>query len=635
MERANVVRHKEDQNEGDTQHCYSEIHKSVDRNVLYASDPKAQTMVKGRKPAKTLVLQLIQSETCENWFQELFFRRSRGLQLQIPKQLVSLEEEYMMKSLELMHINALKGAPCALSVNLGPLDFGFVSDYAAVGRSRSSDMATCAIDYPMTVGSRDLVFSSRDEDIVGSIMGSNSMMRIMRNPLFQRLGILDRNEKLGGTKSFDDNKCIPSYYQGSPGRLTPGISHKHGEESLALRNQQYRSDFVQTGSKSMSSGISVLSDQACISSLSPKGSQGMLHFTWDNGIPNFTFTLDDQKELYVANAWKAELPNDKALDFVYSFHLKAYGPKLFDSSDHEVDLIGKMKVSTSFSLCSSNSRIMETEFVLVGTNENHSRETHTLSRNGRRSRKLSKVMDVFKAGHSFKQRTPSLFGGSNSIPEDFSPEKGLDAFCSPCNVCKPDLLEDDFLPNLEMAAIVVKNHVHDEERQKEVGGWGLKFLKKAETNQTVTSESSTSSECCLRNVGDCSTSLDIIVPAGPHGGPKTKKGGPSGLVERWRSGGNCDCGGWDTGCPLKTFKATSRREEGWSPSETQGDCKSFDIFLEGSAQETPALKMVNIRDGLYFISFQPSFLSALQCFSIAVAIIHSQSPSLHPKHVQH
>ena len=57
--------------------------------------------------------------------------------------------------------------------------------------------------------------------------------------------------------------------------------------------------------------------------------------------------------------------------------------------------------------------------------------------------------------------------------------------------------------------------------------------------------------------------------------------------------------------------------------------------MQGSAQETPALKMVNIRDGLYFISFQPSFLSALQCFSIAVAIIHSQSPSLHPKHVQH
>ncbi|KAL4611318.1 hypothetical protein ACB092_08G114900 [Castanea dentata] len=40
--------------------------------------------------------------------------------------------------------------------------------------------------------------------------------------------------------------------------------------------------------------------------------------------------------------------------------------------------------------------------------------------------------------------------------------------------------------------------------------------------------------------------------------------------------------------------------------------------------------METVRDGLYFIHFQPP-LSALQSFSIAVAIIHIRSPTLRPK----
>lgn len=629
MERTYADRHRDEQNEGDRCHSLA-----VDQGAMYISDSKAQTMIKGGKTGKTLILKLIQSEVCENWFQELFLKRSRGLGVTVPKQLVCLDEKYLKRCLELMHMNALKGAPCALSVNLGSLNLGSVSDCGTVGRS-SLDVSSYAIGYPMAVGFGDLDLRPRDDKIVGSIMGSNSMMRILKSPLFQKLGILDHYAKLGGTSLFKNKECIPSDYQGSPGRSASRVSHKPGKESLAFRNQGHRSDSVQRSPISISSGVSVLTDQSSASSLSPFGSQGMLHFSWDNGIPHFTFTLDDQKDVYVANAWKVEVTNDKALDYVYSFHLKATGPKLFDT-DKESNLIGKMKVSTAVSLSSSNSRIMETDFVLIDSNENQAREMHAFSQNSRRSKKLSKVMDVFKVGHSFKQRTPSFFGGSSAIPEDLSLEKGLEACCNSYNECKPELSENDFLPNLEMAAIVVKDHLQDDDCQKkEVGGWGLNFLKKAGIKQKAdSSEVSPPSECCQRNVGDCSTSIDIIVPAGPHGGPRTRNGGPTSLIERWRSGGNCDCGGWDIGCPLKVLKVKPRSEEGWPSSESQGDSKSFDLIPEGSADDTPPLKMVNIRDGLYFISFQPSFLSALQCFSIAVAIIHSQNPSLRPKHVQ-
>ncbi|KAF3968449.1 hypothetical protein CMV_007670 [Castanea mollissima] len=44
----------------------------------------------------------------------------------------------------------------------------------------------------------------------------------------------------------------------------------------------------------------------------------------------------------------------------------------------------------------------------------------------------------------------------------------------------------------------------------------------------------------------------------------------------------------------------------------------------------PTLRMETVRDGLYFIHFQPP-LSALQSFSIAVAIIYIRSSTLRPK----
>lgn len=45
----------------------------------------------------------------------------------------------------------------------------------------------------------------------------------------------------------------------------------------------------------------------------------------------------------------------------------------------------------------------------------------------------------------------------------------------------------------------------------------------------------------------------IVIPAGNHGSPVTESHGPSSLLDRWRLGGGCDCGGWDMACPLSVF----------------------------------------------------------------------------------
>lgn len=619
-----------DLNEGDVFQSSRGSGKLTGSSDPYISDSKSWNLVKGAKP-RTLILDLTQSETGENWLHELFLKKSRGLGIRVPKHLVSLDEKYLRRCLEPMHINASKGAPCALSVNLSSSDMGFTPGFVTVARRNSLEGANHAIDYPMDMGIGVLDVSHPiGEGIVGSIMESSSMMSILRSPVFQRLGISDHEVMLGGSSLFENKRCIPLDYRGSPDRLTLGQSQKPWKKKTSgFRNQECGFDYVQQSPISTSSRLSIPTDRSSSLSFSPSDSQGMLQCTWQGDIPCFAFSLDDQKDLYVANAWKVEVANDKALDYVYSFHLKPSGLKMGELVDNESDLIGKMKVSTSFSLCSNYSKVMETEFLLVGANENHAGEIHASTQNNRQSRKLSKVIEMFKSGHSLKQRTPSLFGGASAIPEDFSSDMGLDLWKSLSRQTRINLSEIDFTTNLEMAAIVVKDHIQNEQSEnEEVGGWGLKFLKNKQNN--ISSDASALSEGFSRNSSNCSTSIDIIVPEGHHGGLKN---GPTSLLERWRSGGQCDCGGWDIGCPLKVLKAKPRREEDQPSSISQSACKSFDVFPEGSKQGRPTLKLVNIHEGLYFISFQSSSLSPLQCFSIAVAIIHSQSPSLRPKHV--
>lgn len=43
----------------------------------------------------------------------------------------------------------------------------------------------------------------------------------------------------------------------------------------------------------------------------------------------------------------------------------------------------------------------------------------------------------------------------------------------------------------------------------------------------------------------------VILPGGVHSSPIGHK--PSSLIDRWKSGGLCDCGGWDIGCKLRVL----------------------------------------------------------------------------------
>lgn len=588
------------------------------------------------KPKHVLTLQVKQAQTSKRCIKDLFLQRTCGLNNRIPKHIVSFDEKYIRRCLELIHISAAKAATGNLSVKLDSLKMGILSESFSSPKIRSirtCNSARFVIECPLVAGAGDSVISPAGQWIVGSITGNKSMLSILKSSLFRQFGGLDNDVNFARTSLIDIKGSLDSDYISSYGGMS-GCSQKLEKETVLLGNHKYGSEIIRSRLRSMSSTNSTCSYGSSSSSFATV-SRGMLQCTWKSGIPHFVFSVDDQNEVYTANLLKVESQDDKALDYIYYFHSTKGSQKEYEIHDNESDLVGKMKVSTSFTLCSNSSKVMETEFVLFGADENYVGAMQTSNQNLRKNKGLSKkVVNVFRSNHSSKQRTTSSFGGTDPILENCAVAQFQDTCNNREALGRINLLEDCLPPNLELAAIVVKEHLHVNRPEKEVGGWGLKFLNRVGLKHSSASlEGSVPSECCLRDTGNYSTSMNILVPSGFHGGPKTRNGGPSSIIERWRSGGRCDCGGWDIGCPLTVLNSRSSKEAALPQADEDGECKSFDIFIQGTERQTTTLKLVNIHDGLYFIHFQSS-LSVLQSFSIAVAIIHTRSPTLRPKNVQ-
>nr|BAE99561.1 hypothetical protein [Arabidopsis thaliana] len=330
----------------------------------------------------------------------------------------------------------------------------------------------------------------------------------------------------------------------------------------------------------------------------------------DNKTPHFVFSLDDQKEIYVASLSTTSVGSGfdrSSLDYSYLIHLKK------GRGSEPQHLVGKLKVSTLFSVSSTNEKTVERQFVLFSSGGNPQLPCHKDIRKNRGLPK--KVVDALKSTkRTSRQRSISRFSRTSSIPDfcSWEPFQEHDSDLEPIS-----LLDNDLPPNLETSAVVVREQFPVEEEEEEevekVGGWGMKFLKKIPLARTKDA-----SKCSKH-----STSIDVVIPLGIHGGPRNRNGGPSSLIQRWKSGGCCDCSGWDLGCPLTVLKGQARKDQ------SEGQCNLFELFTEGLMQGSPGLRIMNVRDGLYFVQSQAK-ISVLQSFSIALAYIHSQSQRLRP-----
>lgn len=119
-------------------------------------------------------------------------------------------------------------------------------------------------------------------------------------------------------------------------------------------------------------------------------------------------------------------------------------------------------------------------------------------------------------------------------------------------------------------------------------------------------------------------SITAILPSGIHGLSDTGK--PSTIIERWKSGGSCDCGGWDEGCRLTvlTDRLHKMKIIGSVPEcpAADGD-QHIELFIQGRKGENNyVFSMIAFKEGLYTVEFCSS-IASLHAFAICIAALHN------------
>ncbi|GAB2274426.1 hypothetical protein Dimus_009196 [Dionaea muscipula] len=120
-------------------------------------------------------------------------------------------------------------------------------------------------------------------------------------------------------------------------------------------------------------------------------------------------------------------------------------------------------------------------------------------------------------------------------------------------------------------------------------------------------------------------SATVILPGDVHTVPS--KGAVSTLIQRWKSGGLCDCGGWDLGCQLKVYSNHNKLENKTTLNHTRHGVDGFKLFSQvGQENDFPVFNLVPLKDWLYSVEFDSS-LSLLQTFAISIAVLECCRPS--------
>ncbi|KAL5990348.1 hypothetical protein ACLOJK_011248 [Asimina triloba] len=519
----------------------------------------------------------------QRYFQKSSVHNKLHKETRIPK-CANLDEVLMQHCLNLVEAGASESLSIiyrsATSVtesgNFGSSDTDVkLGSFQPRMRKRMADLNNFPFECTCTICSRSEI-TKLVQWIFNTIEGKEKVRNLLKSQLVRRLGDMDGKARLSRMKSVSERERTEFItFLSDMSVYSPG---KSVVENSPIGKQRHVSNITDKMLAPCSSTNSTSSFESTFAS--DTTFKGLIHFTWKRGTPHFVLSLND-REVYIANPYSVESSDDKTLDYIYVFHSGMDYWKEQVVGNNMTGVVGKMKVSSSLTLSSTSQKFRETEFVLFDASENLVQTQSSIPR--RKNRTLSRTMiDMFRT-NSFRQKFTTEFGHQRFISSDFSQEKQEETFQMLNQFHKDALISNNCSPDVELAAIVIKDHYHDNSEEEIFGGWGLNFLKRAEVQHTdrSTQISSGNYECCYqRKENNDLMNMNVIVPAGLHGGPRTQSGGPSSLTERWRSGGRCDCGGWDIGCPLTVFSATSRKGEALPEMDTQADCRSFDLFIE-------------------------------------------------------
>ncbi|KAL6648964.1 hypothetical protein ACP70R_013188 [Stipagrostis hirtigluma subsp. patula] len=366
--------------------------------------------------------------------------------------------------------------------------------------------------------------------------------------------------------------------KGDSNSLTVPASRKHSVSRKSLL-----SDFSRTeqATNCQPNG----ENQHITSALSPAHLQAVLKLDSRNGIQVFEFCVEGPEESISARSWKTA----NELNCIYTFHSggkrsSAAGRISKDGGWCSPPIVGQVQVSSY--LCSEvgkdgavNNSIV-TEFVSYDiAHARRSVEEKTQCTETTQP-PLRSVIDKSISGES-PQRI-------NLMEEQKNARNNSDVSTS----CPWS--DEDLYPHLEIAATVIQvPFSRDKSKEMKTG----------------------SSPCTVK----------VVTPSGLHGLPSDNEASPSPLLDRWRYGGGCDCGGWDMACPIAVLG--SGYDNNWAESIPINGKHPMELFVQGSKEELPALSMKANGKGQFLVDFHAR-LSALQAFSVCISLLHCSEASL-------
>ncbi|RWW20921.1 hypothetical protein GW17_00014938 [Ensete ventricosum] len=266
----------------------------------------------------------------------------------------------------------------------------------------------------------------------------------------------------------------------------------------------------------------------------PAHLHGILKLETNSGNPSFEFHVKDPEVVLSAKVWRT----DNMFNWVYTIHstkkrnYNTWSRKI-DEHGQSPPIVGQLQVSDC--LCSEmrenkpavNSSV--TEFILYDIGQakrsfsvEESSECSLDATCPLQSNVMEKLVteETLVPNNLMKCQHPIRYTLGSYELDDSTPYPWLPA---------------DLHPELEIAAIVIQTPFTKKEcseEMKEVSPKGI---------------------CNDLN----SAIVKVITPSGGrHGLPNVDAGCPSTLLDRWRFGEGCDCGGWDMGCPLEVFQNT-------------------------------------------------------------------------------
>ncbi|XP_020093316.1 uncharacterized protein LOC109713599 [Ananas comosus] len=364
-------------------------------------------------------------------------------------------------------------------------------------------------------------------------------------------------------------------------------------------------DFSKATKNLESTHQSVGEDRFMTTASSPAHLHAVLKLDFNNGVPSFEFSTKYPEDVLSAKAWKT----GNAYNWVYTFHsynrrISSGGRSSKDKHGHSPPIVGQMQVSCY--LCSevrddgvlSNSTV--TEFVLY---------------------------DIAQARRSFAVEERTQYSSSSVHPSTSSVAENLgtseqqhhlgDTLNSSCDYPASTSYpwsQSDLHPHLEIAAIVIQIPFNKKDCLRELKRRGVNLPNATSVDQRRETTTNIS----------CPNVVKVVTPSGPHGLPNGDDAGPSSLLDRWRFGGGCDCGGWDMSCPVVVFENPC--DDDWANCLTMESKKPLELFVQGSKEKIPALSIMADGKGQYSIYFHAQ-LSALQAFSICIAMLHCSEAS--------